>query len=59
MVSALFFKADAAVAAVDGDLALAPGNAQILAAVGTPEIAVIPVPVYGTAHFVPADDRAG
>jgi hypothetical protein len=44
----LFLKAGPATPAGDGDLPLAPGYPQMLAAAGTFKIAVIFVPVYGS-----------
>ena len=53
---ALFLEAGAAASAVDGDLALAPGNPQILTAAGALEIDMVLVPMDGAAKAPPADD---
>ena len=57
--SALLFKDGAAAAAGDGDLPLAPGHPELLAAVGALEVAVLLVPVDGAAQPEPLDGRSG
>ena len=51
--SALFLKGGAAAPAGDGDLALAPGDPELLAAVGALEVAVLLVLANGAAQPVP------
>ena len=55
--SALFLEAGAAASAVDGDFSFAPGNPQILAAVGAFEVAVIFVFTYGALKAEPLKYR--
>ena len=57
--SASLLKAGAAAAAGDGDFSLAPGNPQLLAAVGAFEVAVFLVPVYRALKAPPTHHRAG
>ena len=54
-VSAFFLKGRAAVAAGDGDPALASGHPELLAAAGALEVAVLLVPVDSAAEPVPAN----
>ena len=51
--STFFLEAGAAAPAGDGNFPLAPGNPELLAAVGTFEIAVILIPVDGAPHTDP------
>lgn len=57
--SALFLEAGAAGAAGDGDLSLASGHPQPLAAAGALEVDVLLVPADVPAHMEPADQRTG
>ena len=56
--SALLLKGGAAAPAGDGDLTLAPGDPELLAAVGTLEVAVLLVLADGAAQPVPFQERA-
>ena len=57
--SAFLFKCGAAAAAGDGDLPLAPGDAELLTAVGTLKVTVFPVLVDGAAQPEPLDGGTG
>lgn len=57
--SASLLKAGAAAAAGDGDFSLAPGDTQLLAAVGAFEVAVFLVSVCRALKAPPADHGAG
>lgn len=57
--STVFLKAGAAAAAGYGDFSLAPGNAELLSAVGAFEVAVVFVTAHGALQAVPLNDRSG